>query len=174
MAQIFSSVVGWLSGFLRSPKSSHWLLKDPRPPGLPPQPYFGRSRREFSKRPKISLSSSTTMGGGHFPQTGWAWCHIGGLCPWAAVPIRGGGSSHSQNKAAFSWPGREWLKSRSGECSQLNRKNWFRMASRANGEEPGCSAQVSFPKPVALRQWPIPPKGKDPNSTIGRRTAQRF
>lgn len=27
------------------------------------------------------------MGGGHFPQTGWAWCHIGGLCPWAAISL---------------------------------------------------------------------------------------
>lgn len=50
---------------------------------------------------------------------------------------RGGGrgSSSSQNKAAFSWPGREWQEGSSGECSQLDRKNWFRMASPANGEE---------------------------------------
>lgn len=82
---------------------------------------------------------------------------------------RGGGgrSSRSQNKAAFSWPGREWQEGSSGECSQLDRKNWFRMARPANREEAGCSARVSFPKPVAPRGWGIPPKGRGPNSTIG-------
>lgn len=23
----------------------------------------------------------------HFPQTGWAWCHLGGLCPGAAISL---------------------------------------------------------------------------------------
>lgn len=40
-----------------------------------------------------------------------------------------GRGSSSQNKAAFNWPGREWQEGRSGECVQLDRKNWFRTAS---------------------------------------------
>lgn len=82
-----------------------------------------------------------------------------------AVPLgsntSGGGGSGSQNKAAFNWPGREWQEGRSGECSQLDRKNWFRVASPT--KEKRLAAQPGLP---CLNLWHLagvwgaPPKGR--------------
>lgn len=71
------------------------------------------------------------------------------------------GGSGSQNKAAFNWPGREWQEGRSGECSQLDRKNWFRVASPT--KEKRLAAQPGLP---CLNLWHLagvwgaPPKGR--------------
>lgn len=72
-----------------------------------------------------------------------------------------GGGSGSPNKAIFNWLEKEWQEGSSGECSQLDRKNWFGIASPAR-EEAGCSDWVPFPKLVAPSPQGggrVPPKG---------------
>lgn len=58
------------------------------------------------------------------------------------------GGSSSQNKAVFNWLGKELQEGSSGECSQLDKKNWFGIES-PTGEEVGCSDWVPFPKLLA-------------------------
>lgn len=105
----------------------------------------------------------------HFPQTGWAWCHLGGLCPGAAISlgVGVGGVPAPKTRLPLVGQGGSGRKAVQGNAPSWTGRTGLGWQAPANGEEARSSAWVSFPKPVAPRGWGIPPKGRDPHSTIG-------
>lgn len=149
MAQIFSQVFGNSLDFQEGPRALTGHSRVLESPGLPPPPAL-LSDRENSQADQKSLQLKYTWWVGDTspklpgPRAKSVGCAPGQQHLW--------GEGGSPNKAAFNWPGREWQESRSGECSQLDRKNWFRMASPAKQRRRQLVLiPVPFPKPAAAR-----------------------
>lgn len=146
MAQIFPQVFGNSLGSHEVPRVLTGYSRVLEPTGLPPYPHFCAIKERILKKTRNVFKLKYTWWLGNTspelpgPGAMSVDCAPGQqhLCPPSIPP-------HSQNKAAFNWPRREGQESRSGEYSQLDRKNWFSMANPARQRRGQLGAHPGVP-----------------------------
>lgn len=119
----------------------------PRRPGLPPPPLLCKQGQN-SQDQKHLLAQVHGVGGGHFPRTDWAWCHV--CAPGQQHLLGAGGGRTPQTRLPLIGQGGSGRKTDQGNASSWTGRTGFRTARPATQKEAG-SAWVPFPKPGAPR-----------------------